>query len=204
MKKLLLLVLCFISVSIYSQNKWAISLEENNLIGSADETYGSNMFYGSFTFSYKVFPVFQIGVGGGFGYAQPVRYYSTNKTLDASTKKSNSLIVPLFIRAKVNFSKKPTSLFFSTDFGYINASVEGFDGKYFNPYNIFLQPTLGIDIGVGNRNKISLGLGIHPQYISYQKIEYVYSSMLKKFVYDSFKSENSVFTAVSFNLGFSF
>lgn len=204
MKKLLLVsIIILLATSLFAQKKGSFNIQESNTVGSFDKDWGCNIYDVSFSYLWNIGKVFHIGAGAGVGYSNPIKYYSGWK-VDADMSQA-TITFPVFARLKVDFGTKPTHAYFSAKAGTRAAFVEGFDGENFNPYTANVVPAIGVDINVGDGNKLFIEAGLDANFSKYQQIEYTYSDVLKKYVYDHFENmSDGLWAGAYFSIGFSF
>ena len=187
---------------VFAGEKHSFRIRENNVIGGFDEDWGSNFFFADISYLRSFSKKFHLGAGAGLGVSNPVRYYSAWKLNVEKTE--SSIIFPLFITSKYNFTSKPTSMFVSGDIGYLKGFAASYDDKgTFNPFGIFFQPTIGVDIGLRELQKLSFGMGFQVQQTHYQIINQTYDRTLDYYIY-GFENESSSMPTIVFNVSFTF
>ena len=100
---------------------------------------------------YRVVPQFAIGLGVGCQY-----YISYGE-----------LTLPVFLHLRSDFLNKSTSPFIAFNIGYNLSVLGGFYG------GLMIEPSAGIGFNVGNKNRMTVGLGL-----SIDNVQYYYSGYL--------------------------
>lgn len=131
--------------------------------------------------------VFHLGAGVGIGTAKPVKYWSMWK-MDDVEKTEEAMYIPVFVRGKIDFGTKPSHAYFAFKAGTKLCKVEGFDGKDLNPYIANFSPAIGYDISIGS-HKLGIEFVVDAIMGRYQEINYKYSDITKKYMYEGFETK---------------
>lgn len=147
--------------------------------------------------------VFHLGAGIGLGTAKPIKYHSMWR-LDDVEESEIAFFFPLFVRAKIDWSTKPSHPYFAFRAGTKLSSVEGFDGKSFNPYIANFAPAIGYDIKIGS-HKLGIELVADAILGRYQEINYEYIDLLNDYFYEGFETQtDSAWASVGIAITFEF
>ncbi len=105
-------------------------------------------------FGYRFNKYIFLGGGVGLSYFHETNHWSW----DNSTNTNNYIGIPVFVRAKFNFTKRRVSPYFGIDLG--GAMFWEKDAQDVEPYGYFLfRPHIGIDINVSDKIKPYIMLG---------------------------------------------
>ena len=194
------LLAAFISLAASAQNHIAIQAQAQ-YFPKSDWTTNSVELNGQYI--RDIGKLFHLGAGIGIGTAKPVKYWSQWK-VDGVEFTEESLYLPVFLRAKIDFGAKPSHAFFGLKAGTRICSVEGFDGKPFNPFVANIAPAIGYDIKVGT-HKLGIELMFDTILGRYQEINSSWDDLLKKYRYESFETRvDNLWGAVGLAVTFEF
>ena len=123
---------------------------------------------------YRLSDKFSIGLGVGFKYAETLYYYSEDSTLGNYDSRDNKFLVPVFLRAKFNFTDGAIAPFITGDFGYTfdvgknpNKNIEG----------LFAEPIVGVDFkSKGATWFLGIGANVQQHHYEYFRISDVIKS----------------------------
>jgi hypothetical protein len=168
MKKVVLILMLLQSICIISQEKKTyLSIQENNIYGSWDKSWGCDIFDVEVIYSWRMLGNFSIGAGSGLGLCNPVKYFGL---ISDSEKRETTIEMPIFIRIKKDFGTNQTRLFISLDVGKRLCLVEGYNGDNFNPFTYNITPSFGCDIQLNKVNTLNIGAGFELDHSKYQFI----------------------------------
>lgn len=113
----------------------------------------------SMVFGYNFNKYIFLGGGLGIAYLHEEHHYSYNGTTDIE----HNIGIPVFVRAKFNFTKKRVSPYFGIDIGgamFWEAKNNNDDDYYYEPDGYFLfRPHIGLDINVSEKIKPYIMVG---------------------------------------------
>ena len=128
--------------------------------------YGMNFAKINFIYGYRINHRFSLGLGTGFRY-------STSDRINTSMKKTNDMLIPLFLDFRSKFKINKISPYFALDIGYsFNARrsdptnpSESSTGKLFKGFGYLLSPSAGISFKISEKSSMNLGISYEIQQI---------------------------------------
>lgn len=127
--------------------------------------------------------IFHLGAGAGVGIAEPVRFRSGWKLGSDVEMKQKAIMVPLFIKGKIDFCTKRSRPYAAIRMGTKISQVDGFGNEEFNPYIAMVSPSIGYDIKIG-KHKLGIELVADANFGRYEEIHFAYNSTLNNYIYD--------------------
>lgn len=163
MKRILtLLSILFVSVSMFAQNGFQVSIEANGGVGL--DKYQKFSFGVSAVAGYKFVDMITVGAGVGYEYLDGLYFVDMagKNSMDARS------LLQVFGRVKVNLTKTKISPFLGCDLG-TTFNLGNFPIKMANGF--FFEPGIGCDF------KLSTGQGIY-FLLGYNNQSYEYKSFI--------------------------
>lgn len=172
----LLLALVAIALGTNAQNKGyekSVSLFGNFGVGKyANSTYGINMVNG-----YRFNNCVYIGIGVGIGYSSELSSVTEYVYLGTRENRMDMYPIPIYLQAKFNLANGVVSPFIMVNAGYtldINKYLKDAPG-------LMLNPALGIEIPVGEKQSILVSTGFKLQHgTMFESGAYTRSSLMFK------------------------
>jgi len=195
MRKILTLLLIVLPALTFAQVKYEKSIEIDGQIGLKESEgvhyrFGVEMINGL-----RVSPLFSFGLGIGL---QTGEYdYKKSKGLhdtDYVISKENTTFLPVFLRAKLNLSKKQISPFIAFNIGYLSDIG---DTSLVKASCLLAEGDIGVDIPIKENSKIYLMLG----YTTHETEMYV-SSWLSSGLHEGVAPRNTKMICI--RAGFAF
>ena len=157
MKKVVFALLLMLPLVSFAQIRYEKSFEINSEIGLKENEclyyyIGAEMING-ISFS----PIFSCGLGVGMGTGK----YDYEKVKMSSgsvyhIESKNTLFLPTYVRAKLNFTKKRVSPFAAVNIGYI---FDLGDTSLVNANSLLLEADLGLDVNFNKDSKLYFMFG---------------------------------------------
>ena len=159
---------------LYGQNNkthtW--SFQGNyDIMESSDDVYGSDIYSASVIYEYQLRPKLAIGGGFGLGTSNAMVYDYKIGVIEEDDLRDKTQIIKIFGRVKYKFSDTPSGFFINCDLGYVNGSVEGWDGSNNNPFGINIVPSVGATLSLNSNYSVFFGAGLSLQRIKYGKVD---------------------------------
>lgn len=208
---IIILALSFYSYNVIAQDNTTFNLQQNFVIGSNNENFASNVITTNVTYMGGVSKYLQIGAGVGIGISSPRLFDSSDPNLKILYyRASNTIAMPLFVRARIELLQKPTTLFIDVDGGYVIASVYGVSNRVYNPFSAFAQFNIGGYLRHKNLKNLYVGLGLRFQGVNIQNVSLSWNSPGSDTVTENDLSSDNInfvshtFVAPAINIGYCF
>lgn len=166
MKKFLLFIVAVVASGVAHAQGFSKSIEIGGMLGLG--TYNNKSADVSFIGGYAFSPRFFIGAGVGFRYTDALYYQSYTHTSvqyvsDTYESRSQEYLIPVYARIKYNFSDKFVAPFIQGNVGYsfnVGGNTKAVKGLY-------LEPAIGIDFNLKNKQAIYFTVGYAMQHSEY-------------------------------------